>query len=138
MIKFIVYFICDCLTHSFVCFFVVTRIKIIWHISFDFVGIQITLDVGFVFTHATFIWFCLWVLVSFSVSTVFYMPAWESSFLLVVLSPVVSHISLIMKSTSMSGILSNAVPLPGTTKNLHLTHLTLCLIFIVHLLSCSV
>ena len=47
------------------------------------------------------------------------------------------HIILIMLSNSIYGIPCNAGPLPGTTKNLHLIHLLLCLILTKHLLSCS-
>ena len=38
---------------------------------------------------------------------------------------VVLHITLLMLCKSISGIVNNAGPLPGTTKNLHLTHLIL-------------
>ena len=55
--------------------------------------------------------------------------ACASNFLSVALLSIVSHITLIMPSSSISGILSNAGSLPGTTKNLHLTYLLLCLIF---------
>ena len=40
-----------------------------------------------------------------------------------VLLSIVSHITLIIPSNSISGILSNGGPLPSTTKILHLTHL---------------
>ena len=51
---------------------------------------------------------------------------------------IVSHITLIIPSSSLSGVLSNAGPLPGTTKNLHFTHLSLYLIFTAFLPSCSI
>ena len=58
----------------FFCFFVVTGIQIIWHISLDFVRIKTIWHVGFVFAWVTFIWLYLWVHVClFLISTVCYM-----------------------------------------------------------------
>ena len=45
--------ICDCLTYFFVCFFVVTGIKIIWHISFAFARSKIIWYVWFLFVHTS-------------------------------------------------------------------------------------
>ena len=59
-----------------------------------------------------------------------------SNYLSVVLLSIISQITLIMPSNSISGIPINTGPSPGTTKNLHLTQLSLCLIFTEHLLSC--
>ena len=61
----------------------------------------------------------------------------ESNFLISCGLCFMTQVILSMFSNSISGIPSSAGSPPGTTKNLHLTHLSLCLIFTVHVPSCS-
>ena len=52
--------------------------------------------------------------------------------------PITLHIVFSMSSNLTSGILSSAGPSPGTTKNLHLMILSLCLNLTLHTPNCSV
>ena len=56
----------------------------------------------------------------------------ESSFLLSCGSPITSHVLLNILSSLLSGVPSSAGPSSGTTMNLHLVLLTLCLNFNVY------
>ena len=126
IIKFVVYSICDCLTHSFVCFFVITEIQIIWQISFDFAGSQIIRYVSltlFMLTSSSFTCGSLFVL-KFQLSATYLIC--KLMFLLVVLLFIISSIFLTMLINSMAGVQGNAGPSTSTKKNLHLTHLSLC------------
>ena len=62
----------------------------------------------------------------------------ESKFLLSWCSSIISDINHLMLSTSISGIPRNAVQSPGSTRNLHLTHLSLCVNFTVHIPICLI
>ena len=62
--------------------------------------------------------------------------ACESNFLLSCRSSSILHVILSMLNTSIPGIPYTAGPSSGTTKNLHLTHLSLCLYFTVHMTNC--
>ena len=53
-------------------------------------------------------------------------------------SPVSSHVIFSIFCSSMSGIPRSAGPSPGTTKNVHLAFLSLCLNLTVYTLNCLV
>ena len=135
VIKFNVYSVFDCFTSSFLRLFIVAGMKRIWHMSFACVRIKVIGYVSFVFTCIICIWLCLWVPVCFAILTAVCLVC-MSNFLSAVLLSIVSDITL-MPSNSLSDILNNTGPLPGTTKNPHLTHLLLCPTFSEHLLNCS-
>ena len=122
VIKFVVYSVCDCFTHSFVSFFVVAGMNKIWLISFIFAKIKIIGYVGFLSTQVACIQVCLQVPVCFAILTVCCMPGFtckaSCQLTFCLLSPI-SHITLIMPSNSVCGILSNAGPFPHTTNNPH-------------------
>ena len=58
---------------------------------------------------------------------------WESNFLPACWPLVTSHVTFSMPDTSISGIPNSAGPSPGTTKNLHLTTLFLCVNLTAHI-----
>ena len=102
IIKFIMYSICDCLTHSFVCFFVITEIQIIWQISFDFAGSQIIRYVSLtllMLTSSSFACGSLFAL-KFQLSATYLFC--KLMFLLVLLFFTVSSIILIMLINSLA------------------------------------
>ena len=74
VIKFTVFSVCDCFTCLFVNFFVATRVKINWHMSFVCAIIKITGYVGFVTVHVFTIQFCLW-LCLFAILVICCMPS---------------------------------------------------------------
>ena len=105
--------------------------------SFVCARIDIIGYVGFVSAQIICIWLCLWVPVCTVFLAVCCIPSFSIKLPAVSFLSIVLLITLIVPSNSISGILSNAGPLPGTTKNLHLTHLLLCFILAGNLLSHS-
>ena len=82
--------------------------------------------------------FMSWTLFAFHLGPLTTCAFWESNILLLCRPPIISYINLSMSSTLISGIPSSTGPSTGTTKNLHLAVLSLCLSLSVHTPKCLI
>ena len=132
------YSVCNCFTHSFVSFFVLTGMKIMWHMNFVYARFKIIGYIGFVSVHIVCIPLCLWVQVCTAILAVYCIPSF------CIKLPVICFVVYCLTHNPANAKQffiwhpKQCWAITWHTKNLHLTQFSLCLVLTEHLPSCFI